>query len=243
MSVAGRRGPGTTADVSIRTLLVEAPLVAGEVVVSGAEARHGAAVLRLRPGDAVRLADGDGRAGVGAVVSAEADTVVVQVDRVEDLVDPAIAAVTVACALPKGDLAGDLVRMLSELGVGALRPLRCARGVRVEPQPRLARISLESLKQCRRGRPLSILPALDVAELAAGGGRIILADAQGGRFSAGAPGPLTVAVGPEGGFTADETAALVAAGAETFRLAPHVLRIETAAVSAAAVLAAAWEHP
>ncbi len=229
--------------MSIRTLLVEAPLVAGEVVITAAEARHGAAVLRLRPGDAVRLADGDGRAGVGAVLAAGADGIRVRLESVALLADPAIAAVTVACALPKGDLAGDLVRMLSELGVGALRPLRCARGVRVEPQPRLARISQESLKQCRRGRPLTILPGCDVAELAAMGGRIILADPHGGRFSPGAPGPLTVAVGPEGGFTADESAALIAAGAESFRLAPHVLRIETAAVSAAAILAAAWEHP
>ncbi|MFM7075068.1 MAG: RsmE family RNA methyltransferase [Planctomycetaceae bacterium] len=47
---------------------------------------------------------------------------------------------------------------------------------------------------------------------------------------------MLVLVGPEGGFTAQEESAAVAAGAERILLAPHVLRVETAAVAAAARL-------
>jgi 16S rRNA (uracil1498-N3)-methyltransferase len=43
-------------------------------------------------------------------------------------------------------------------------------------------------------------------------------------------------VGPEGGFTSEEVAAAVAAGSTRASLGPHVLRIETAAIAAAAAL-------
>jgi 16S rRNA (uracil1498-N3)-methyltransferase len=50
-------------------------------------------------------------------------------------------------------------------------------------------------------------------------------------------------VGPEGGLTPEELATLAAAGAVATRLAGPILRIETAAVAAAAVWAAAWSTP
>ncbi len=43
-------------------------------------------------------------------------------------------------------------------------------------------------------------------------------------------------IGPEGGFTADEQSAAIAAGATAVRLGPHILRIETAAIA----ISAAW---
>lgn len=59
--------------------------------------------------------------------------------------------------------------------------------------------------------------------------------------SAGHP-PLRIVgfIGPEGGFTAEETAALRAAGAQPVRLGEHILRVETAAVALAAAVAALW---
>ena len=54
--------------------------------------------------------------------------------------------------------------------------------------------------------------------------------------------PIVLMIGPEGGFTADETDALLAAGATHVTLAPHVLRIETAALAAMAVAAAVLQR-
>ena len=51
-----------------------------------------------------------------------------------------------------------------------------------------------------------------------------------------AAGDVLALIGPEGGFTDAEQAAAREAGCVAWRLAPHVLRIETAAVAAAAIL-------
>jgi 16S rRNA (uracil1498-N3)-methyltransferase len=48
------------------------------------------------------------------------------------------------------------------------------------------------------------------------------------------PTPLSLWIGPEGGFAPDEAAALIASGAEPFTLGPRVLRTETAALAALA---------
>jgi 16S rRNA (uracil1498-N3)-methyltransferase len=60
--------------------------------------------------------------------------------------------------------------------------------------------------------------------------------------STGEPRAITLVIGPEGGLTEEEVGVLAAAGAQTMRLAGHVLRIETADIAAAAVWAAAWEN-
>ena len=59
-----------------------------------------------------------------------------------------------------------------------------------------------------------------------------------------APLALAVVVGPEGGISPEETAALEVAGATTVRLGPHVMRTASAGPVALAVLAHAsglWE--
>jgi 16S rRNA (uracil1498-N3)-methyltransferase len=67
-------------------------------------------------------------------------------------------------------------------------------------------------------------------------GGIVVAD-RGGAPLAGFDRPVVALVGPEGGFTAEELAAVEAAGGRRVSLGPHVLRIETAAIALAARLA------
>jgi 16S rRNA (uracil1498-N3)-methyltransferase len=226
----------------VRTLLLPAPLCSGDVEVAGDEAVHGLRVLRLRPGEALRIADGAGHAADAVVTTADR-RLFVHLGPVEDLPPDRLADLTVAVAPPKGDRWTDLVRGLTELGVGAILPLVCRRG---ERQPasldRARRVATEALKQCRRHWLPRIGPPVDIPALAVPGGRVIICDPAGGPPSPGAPGPATLVVGPEGGLDEDEVAMLVAAGAERVRLAGPVLRIETAALAAAAVWAATWEH-
>jgi 16S rRNA (uracil1498-N3)-methyltransferase len=226
-----------------RTLLVSAPLTDGPLVIEDDEAHHGISVLRLRMGDALRVADGAGLRGEATVTAVERRRIHLAVSGVHAPAEPRAALLTVALAAPKGDRAGDAVRALTELGVGAIWFIACERGEREPSVERMGRIAREALKQCRRSRLPALRAGVPVAELAALGPALRLMDPAGGPAEPGAPAPATVAVGPEGGFTDGERGALLAHGGVAVRLAAPILRIETAACAAAAVWAAAWDRP
>jgi len=227
----------------MRTLLVNPPVVVGLMMVGEDEAHHGRTVLRLRPGDDIRLADGAGGAGTGTVQTVERHAILVQIAAVEVVPTQPAELLTIAVAPPKGDRLGDLVRGLTELGVGSIRFLQCERAERLPGNlDRLQRIAGEALKQCRRGRLPQIGPEVDIPGLAGLGGRLIVLDRSGSAPDSGSPQPTTLVIGPEGGLTTDELATLNAMGAASVRLAGSILRIETAALAAAAVWACTWEH-
>jgi 16S rRNA (uracil1498-N3)-methyltransferase len=226
----------------LRILLAQAPLRLGPLRLTDDEAHHGRAVLRLAAGEAVALTDGAGRLAVATVTAVDRRALELRVDSVTEVPPPAAARLTLAVAPPKGGRLDDLVHGLAELGVGTLAPLACARGVREPATTRLERLAGEALKQCRGAHRLHIAAVTDIPALVAGGGELILADPQGAPADAGLPRNLTIVVGPEGGLTVDERDRLVAGGARRVRLAGQVLRIETAALAAAAVWAAAWER-
>jgi 16S rRNA (uracil1498-N3)-methyltransferase len=226
----------------MRTLLVQAPVRTGEAVVEGDEAHHARAVLRLKVGDEVRVADGAGRAGVAVVSGIGREALCLEVTAIEELLPDRAALITVAVAAPKGDRLADLVRGLTELGVGTIQLLQTERGERLPGNAdRLRRIAAEALKQCRRSHLPGIVPACTITALAASGALLRVLDRAGAPPRTGAPAPVTLVVGPEGGLTTAELAELAAAGAVATRLAGPILRIETAALAAAAVWAAAWE--
>jgi 16S rRNA (uracil1498-N3)-methyltransferase len=100
------------------------------------------------------------------------------------------------------------------------------------------RVSAEALKQCRRGRLMEIGPAIAIEDLVAEANVVVL-DPAGGAPRPGSPAPTTLVIGPEGGLSDEELRQLAAA--PRARLAATVLRIETAAIAAAAVWSAAWE--
>ena len=227
----------------MRTLLSTAPLIAGTVVIAGDEAHHGRSVLRLRVGDELRLADGAGRCGHGTVLGIARDQLDVRIDKVDQLPKEAAHQLTVVLAPPKGDRLSDVVRGLTELGVGTIRLLECERSERLPGKlDRLQRVAAEALKQCRRAYlPTFGLPAT-IQTLAGAGDELIVLDRMGSAPSQSVPRPLTLVIGPEGGLTVDELALLTAAGAVAVRVAGPILRIETAALAAAAVWASAWEH-
>ena len=170
------------------------------------------------------------------------DRVVVDVESVERRA--AGRSITVASAVPKGDRADWMIEKLSELGVAAFIPLRTARSV-VHPEgagklDRWNRIAVEAAKQSRRNGVMRIEPLASLTSLLPK-----IEPGEGIFFSTGdapivgtitAPKASTLLIGPEGGWTADEEAAMRSRGLTPASPVPTILRIETAAVLSAGVL-------
>jgi 16S rRNA (uracil1498-N3)-methyltransferase len=142
-----------------------------------------------------------------------------------------------------------MIEKLSELGVDRFIPLIAQRSV-VLPQgsgklDRWARLAEESARQSGRKGVMHIEPLTELSEVIeqAGSGRIIawhLSLAKNSvllpKMLAALPPELTILIGPEGGWTADETGLFESAQIAPVRLTQTVLRVETAAVAAAAVM-------
>jgi len=216
-------------------------------LLEGDEARHLARVLRAKVGDAVTLFDGRGRAWEAHVANLGRDRVTLDLGAALPATPPPAVPVTLAVALPKGDRQKWMVEKLTELGVARLVPLITTRGVAEATDAariRLERGVIEACKQCGRDTLMEIGPATPLADLLAAppsGTRTLLADPHGrppeAILAAGPTGAIVVLVGPEGGFTAEEVTVAEAAGCERVTFGRHILRIETAAIAAAARLA------
>jgi 16S rRNA (uracil1498-N3)-methyltransferase len=222
-----------------RRLLVQ-QLHGGEVTLDAEQSHHARSVLRMEAGEAVELFDAAGRTASGVVIATQ-PLLIVQVQRVNE--PDARRSFTVASAVPKGDRADVLVEKLSELGTSQWIPLRTERSV-VHPEgaskfERWHRLAQESAKQCRRDGVMRIGPLTPIDKLAIGGDAIVLST------QASAPSMLELSlpesplllVGPEGGWSPAELEKLRQAGAMEARLTSTILRIETACLAAAVVVA------
>lgn len=232
----------------IRRLHVpELPAAGGRVELPRASVEH-ASVLRLHPGARVRLFD----ARLG-----EADATIVALDRrrgscesgPREEVQPRMPRVTALLGLPKAGRLETSVRMLTELGVHAIRPVFCQRSVarpvgadaRVR---RCRRIALEACAQSGQAWAPEVHapePLLLAAARMADDERGVVfweeADAplDDANLSEGAPA-VWVVVGPEGGLAPGEIAALETIGYRQVGLGPQLLRVETAAAVAVALV-------
>jgi 16S rRNA (uracil1498-N3)-methyltransferase len=215
----------------------------GLVILHGPEARHLAAVLRARPGDAVCLFNGDGREYPARVVEVGRRDVSVEVLSVATPQREVPWRFHLAAPLPKGDRAQFLVEKLTELGVQVLTLLSTARSV-VQPREakleKLNRHVIEASKQCGRNVLMKIEGPVGFDEFARDESRPacrLIAHPTGEPCWPAAGTPVVAMVGPEGGFTDDELRVAAEAGWARVGLGPRILRVETAAVAAAAMLA------
>ena len=238
-------------------VLVEAGLLeaatAGDRLTLEADADHHLRrVLRAEAGDPLEVADGAGRTAPARLTSEG-----VELTARPALHPPRATAIEVVHALPKGRKLDEVVRVLTELEVARVVPVQAARSVvrldearRRKAGDRWRAIARSAAEQSRRPYLPAVedpcdfedaaLPAGDplllVANLGAPTG---LATALGAATTDGAVDRVVVAIGPEGGWTDDEVAALVARGGRRVHLGDTVLRTEHAATVAVAVIAAA----
>ncbi len=218
------------------------PLAVGEVALTGPEAHHLAAVRRFAPGDRVVLFNGDGHEYPADVLAAGKKQVVLTVVAVESPARERPFSLEVAAAMPKGDRGDYLVEKLTELGVTRFTPLETARTVVVPKDARLDNLRhavVEASKQCGRNVLMRVDPVTKWAAFLARTDlptiRLILATGTTAPLLA-VGGGAVLAVGPEGGWEPAELGAAVAAGWSAVSLGPRILRVETAAVAAAARL-------
>lgn len=228
------------------TFYLDGALVAGGSVALPEAAAHHARVKRLAGGDPVRITNGHGRVATGFIQRIARASVDVALDDVRDLAPPS--------RLELYAPVGDRDRMLwlaekaTELSVTAWRPVVFSRSRSVTPRGEgeafaaKVRARMAGALEQSGGAWLPVIHRevdLDAAlEECAIEPRFLL-DQHGGRLATGEAGQASALIlGPEGGVEHEERERIIASGWRPVALSHNVLRFETAAIAAVAVIRA-----
>jgi 16S rRNA (uracil1498-N3)-methyltransferase len=234
----------------LQRLYVTAKLEPGAIVTLDKDQAHYLGnVLRLKPGDNLLLFNGrDGEWGteLGAIGKKEAQARLDHQTRPQDE-GPDLHYLFAPLKRARLDY---MVQKATELGVSALRPVITRHTVaeRVKPRRLLAN-AIEAAEQCGILRVPAIMEPETLSKLLGAWDaerRLIFADESAAHASpiealkSCRPGPLAVLIGPEGGFEREERATLLAKPfVLPLSLGPRVMRADTAAVAALALVNAA----
>ncbi|MDA8127868.1 MAG: 16S rRNA (uracil(1498)-N(3))-methyltransferase [Betaproteobacteria bacterium] len=229
-------------------------------------ARHAARALRLAENDAVTLFNGRGGEYAARIERIRKDDVAVVVTGFADIERESRLHLMLAQGISSGERMDYTLQKAVELGVAAIQPIAARRSVVKLAGERADKrtahwqgVVASACEQCGRNRVPEVAAPLTLADWLArttSRGQNAEADSPGQRSmrllflsplaemrlpDLPAPAAMDCLVaGPEGGFEADETAALHAAGAVPVRLGPRVLRTETAALAALAAMQTLW---
>lgn len=220
------------------------------VTLTGADAHH-LKVRKAKPGDRIHVGDGAGRLVEAEITVAGSAQVLARVLDSRFVPAPA-TRLTVFQGIAKSGKVDWVIEKLVELGVDEVAVFAAGRSVPVWNasksevlQARWRRVANAASKQSRR----AWLPVVDgplergqVLERVRALPAVLVAD-PGAKSSAGAvlagigtPAAVGIVIGPEGGLTPDEVAALADAGATPVTLGSQILRTETAGIALAAVV-------
>lgn len=227
----------------------------GHAEISGDEAKHLTRVLRVEAGQRYEISDNR------TVYLAEIETARKEQVRFRTLeklpaIEPPVRMILCA-ALIKFDHFEWMIEKATELGVAEIVPVvtvRTERGLDKAAHKRLERwrrIGVEASQQSRRAHLPEIAgPASWAAALATEAKYRYALDESGSRplltalpSARSAADTVALLVGPEGGWTDEERAGFLAAGWVAASLGSSILRAETAALAALAIVSAAWLTP
>lgn len=194
----------------------------------------------------MQLLDGQGRVAQATLTGSDPHTAVCKINAVE-LVPQTAATLELATAIAKGPRGDAMVNDLAQLGVDRLIPLITQRSV-VDPKPaklgRFAKAAAQAAKQSGRAWFMQINPTMRYGSaLDCDAGLKLVADPYATPIAdlptrLDSVSVVRVIIGPEGGLTDSELAAARDAGFVPWAFSPNVLRIETAAAAAVAILRA-----
>lgn len=230
---------------SVATFFVDGTLVGGEVVTLTDDAAHHARVRRIPPGATIRLTNGAGTRAVAELVqpSGRRD-VAARVTETESVAPPTPIHLRVPIA--------DRDRMLwlgekaTELGITTWQAVHFRRSASVSPRgegsafaQKLRARMIGALEQSGGAWLPEVLPEVSLEQLALDHSHAgFVLDSHGAPILSALSGPtaaVAIVLGPEGGLEPDELQLLGARGWRSVRLAPTMLRFETAAIAAVSI--------
>lgn len=221
-------------------------------IIRGSEANHIHNVLRLSPGNVIRLFDGTGIEYIASIDSISPDRISVTILEAIHPRTESPLHLTVALALLKEKKMDHLIPPLTELGISRFIPFLAERSVSRPDAARLKnrmkrweKIALESLKQCRRSQPPRIGPASTFAEVLSLGKncdtRLLFWENSrtpvnlSGNNRTLASSKIMLVLGPEGGFSEREIEQAEQADFSIVSLGPRILKAENAPIAACAI--------
>ena len=228
-----------------RLFVASTALANGRAYLDQDERRYLITVLRLGVGDAVTILDGDGMLYPGTIALIGKKDVVCDLGEGQPAGGEPEREVHLWIACLKGERMDWLVQKATELGVAAIHLMATERTVVRDPNAKLDRwrkIAREAAEQSERGRVPPILESRPLADRSLPLGAFFCAERR--RDAPGLPAALRdiadetvhVLIGPEGGWTDEEVRLLEDRGATPVSLGPLILRAETAAIAALALL-------
>ncbi len=216
------------------------------------KSRYLLSVLRCRKGDAVTVIDGKGRAYTAQIVSIVRKDVFIDITGELPLNAELPVQLTLCQGLLKGEKMDLVIQKATELGVAEIVPLVTERSI-VKETRRLKRwqiIAEEAAEQCGRAVVPLVRDPEKLNDILAGekvngllfweGGGRALSEAMGVVDSGRT---VYIFIGPEGGFTADEVCKAEGQGIVRTTLGKRILRAETAAIAATALVQFLIEDP
>ena len=213
------------------------------VKLMGSEASH-LRVLRANVGDLVTLFDGAGFEADAKILTLEDFAITLEVGESRGVNLEPPQSITLAIALLKGDKLSEVVRAATELGVSRFQLLITehadVKEIGAQKLIRLERVALEASKQCRRAvTPVVISPIkLKTLEHVPCGLVAHPGSSLKPREALNWNVPITIATGPEGGFSNSEIELLESRGFVSVGLGPRILRAETAPIAILGALTA-----
>lgn len=228
------------------------------LTISGAEGRHGAAVVRLKPNEHVFITDQHRHQVLAEVTAAAKQEFTVRLLERPRTAEQRTPQLVLVQALAKGGRDENAVQTCTELGADAIIPWQADRsivkwsgGKEAKGQAKWLATVHAAVKQSRRPTIPNVEPVVRTTALvqrvkdwaASGSVVLVLHEAEQKSLMQLAPSlaaaeQIVLIVGPEGGISDEEITRLRQAGARTALLGPEVVRASTAGPAAIAVLSA-----
>jgi 16S rRNA (uracil1498-N3)-methyltransferase len=249
---------GAGLKTKVKRFLIDPETIgSGLVRLNASEARHALNVLRKEVGEDILLVDGDGREYTARIVDRGRLGLTAKIIEEHIMIHEPDLDFTMGLSLLKSDRMDMVIQKATELGITSLVPLETDRAViRLEKnraEKRLERwrsIARQAIKQCGRPRPVNVFPVsslqqflddyrptelkimfhpFDNAATVATSWKGILESQPHART-------VCVLIGPEGGFNREEASLIIESGFCQLSLGPRILRAETAALAAMAII-------
>jgi len=224
-----------------RFLSPEPLSVGAQVALSDEESHHLLRVLRLGVNAEILLIDGKGASASAVVVGATKKLATVLVGEVHH--ETARHRAHLVFGVTKAPAMEFILHRVTELGIASFQPLYSQHSLHLSSwnAERWQKILWETAKQCEELHLPTLHAPLNVTEWLSGRSKqraLYLCDETDRAVTAtsGKTSEAEVLVGPEGGWSADETETFVKAGAERLSLGRNRLRAETASVVAVALV-------